>query len=88
VFHFIEQYSSCPILHSSCGTLEGLAKLNELLTDLKTRQIFNNYSNDNLYAILFAPVKSIAKKSSDSEAASVDRLEELILMIQRLLLKE
>ncbi|BCN29311.1 TetR/AcrR family transcriptional regulator [Anaeromicropila herbilytica] len=87
VFHFIEQYSSCPILHSSCGAMKGLSDLNNLLTDLKKREILNNYSNDNLYAILFSPVKFIAKKHDSSEIAS-ERLEELISMVQRLILKD
>jgi AcrR family transcriptional regulator len=87
VFHFIEQYSSCPILHSSCGMIKGPEELNQLLTDLKNRQIFNNYNNDNLYAILFSPVKMIAIKTCKSENTATERLDELVYMIQKLFLK-
>ncbi len=88
VFHFTEQYSSCPILKSSCGSMRGPANLNQLLTDLKDKQIINNFSNDNLYAILFSPVKSIAIKNYDSESIATERLDELVSMLQKLLLKD
>lgn len=88
VFHFIEQYSSCPILKSSCGSMSGPANLNHLLTNLKEKQIINNFSNDNIYAILFSPVKSIAIKNYDSESVAKERLDELVFMLQKLLLKD
>jgi len=88
VFHFTEQYSSCPILKSNCGSMRGPANLNQLLTDLKNKQIIHNYSNDNIYAILFSPVKSIAIKSYDTESVAAERLDELVFMLQKLLLKE
>jgi len=88
VFHFIEQFSTCPVLQSSCGLMKGPANLNQLLTDLKKRQIFNNYNNDNLYAILFSPVKMIAVKTCESEKVAMERLNELIYVIQRALVKD
>jgi len=87
IFHFIEQFSTCPALQSGCGFIKGPGNLNQLLTDLKRRQILNNYSNDNLYAILFSPVKTIAVKRCDSEEASKDRLNELIAIIQKALIR-
>jgi AcrR family transcriptional regulator len=86
VFHFTEQYSSCPILHNSCGLMKGPADFYQLLTELKNRQILNNYSNDLLFAILFAPVKAIASKDYECPNSSKERLDELVLMIQKLLL--
>ena len=87
IFHFIEQYSSCPILQSSCGLMKGPADLYQLLTELKSRQVFIDYSNDILYAILFSRVKSIALKNYESEQVATKRLNELVSMVQLLLIK-
>jgi len=88
IFHFIEQFSGCPSLQNSCVLMKGPADLDRLLTDLKQRQIFNDYNNDNLYAILFSPVKSIAVKTCDSENIKMERLDELIYIIQKALIKD
>ncbi len=88
IFHFIEQFSGCPVLQSSCGVMRGPADLTQLLTELKRRQILNNYNNDNLYAILFSPVKSIAVKPCETEQMESERLDELIGIIQRILIKD
>jgi len=88
IFHFIEQYSSCPVLQNSCGLMKGPANLNQLLMDLKNRHILNDYNIDNLYAILFSPVKTIAVKNCASEDIATERLDELIYIIQRALLKD
>lgn len=88
VFHFIEQFSACPVLQSSCGSMQGPAALNQLLTDLKKRQILNNYNNDNLYAILFSPVKTIAIIACEPENIAMKRLNELIYIIQKALIKD
>ncbi len=88
VFHFIEQYSSCPILHRSCGVMKGPEDLDQLLTDLKSREILNNFNNDNLYGILFSSVKTIAAKTYDSKKIATDRLDELIYIIQKALIKD
>lgn len=87
IFHFIEQFSTCPALQANCGFMKGPGNLNQLLTDLKSKQILNDYNNDNLYAILFSPVKTIAVKSCNSEATAMERLDELIAIIQKALIK-
>lgn len=88
VFHFIEQFSACPILQSSCSSIKGPSALNQLLTDLKRRQIINNFNNDNLYAILFSPVKMIAVITCEPENIAMKRLNELIYIIQKALIKD
>lgn len=88
VYYFIVQYSSCPILNNSCGALKGLKDLNQLLTELKDRDIINNYNNNNLYAVLFSTVEMIATKSCEKKTNAADNLEELIIMIQKLCLKK
>lgn len=87
IFHFIEQFSGCPALQNNCVLMNGPANLNQMLTDLKKRQIFNNYNNDNLYALLFYPVKSIAVKTCGSENTKMERLDELIDIVQKALIK-
>lgn len=88
VYYFIVQYGSCPILHNSCGMIEGLKDLNQLLTELKHRNIIHNYNNNNLYAVLFSTVEMIATKTCEMENNVADNLEELITMIQKLCLTE
>lgn len=88
IFHFIEQFSGCPSLQGSCGLMRGPGDMNRLLTDLKNRQILNNFNNDNLYAILFSPVKAIAVKTCDTENNKAERLDELIYIIQKALIKD
>lgn len=87
IFHFTEQYSSCPILQSSCGLMKGPDDFYQQLTDLKDRQILSDYSNDILFAILFAPVKAIAIKDYECPNSTSERLDELVHMLQKLLLK-
>lgn len=87
IFHFLEQFNACPALINSCGLLPGPTELDGLLTELKRRQILNNFDNNNLYAMLFSPVKTIALKSCGSREADMQRLDELIYMVQRALLR-
>ncbi len=88
IFHFIEQFSTCPALQNSCCQMKGPADLNQLLTDLKRRQILNDFNNDNLYAILFSPVKTIAVRTCDSENTAMERLDELVYIVQKALIKD
>ncbi len=87
VFYFIEQFDTCPALCNSCNTVRGSAYLNRLLTELKQKHVLGDFDTDNLYAILFAPVKRIACHS-ESDKSAPDRLEELIRMIQKALIQK
>lgn len=87
IFHFVEQFRSCPSLQEGCHNLQGPVLLNNILTHYKEEGIFNDFHNDNLWSILFFPVKSIAGRSCCSKIDEKVRLEELILIIQRALLK-
>lgn len=88
VFCFIEQFNTCPALYNNCGAAQGSAYMNRLLTELKQRHILGDFDNDNLYAILFSPVKMIASRSCDSGETAEDRLDELIEMIQKALTRD
>ena len=87
VFYFIEQFDTCPALCSGCTAMRGTAYLDRMLTELKQEHILGDFNTDNLYAILFSPVKSIACRSGAGESAP-DRLDELIEMIQKALIQK
>ena len=86
IFHFVDQFSSCPALASQCSEKKGIYNLNKLLEELKTEKILKDFQIDNLVAILFSPIKSIAIKPCISEAKQSELLKELIVIIQNALL--
>lgn len=86
-YYFIEQFDTCPALCSECdAAVRGSAYLSRLLTELKRKHILGDFDTDNLYAILFYPVKRLAVRSGESEEPDEDRLDELIRMIQKALI--
>lgn len=86
VFHFVEQFSTCPSLQVGCHELHGPALLNNILTEYKVQGVFQNYHNDNLWSILFYPVKAIAGRTCGNRIDEKERLEEMILIIQKAIL--
>ncbi len=82
VFCFMEQFDTCPALCSGCRAERGPAYVTRLLAELKKKHILGDFDPDNLYAILFSPVKQIACHSGSGEPPE-DRLDELIRMIQK-----
>jgi len=88
IFSFVEQFSHCPSLASSCTGNQGVYKVNDLIWEMKKNRIIKNYSNDNLLAIMFYPVKTIAADYYKSEAEKAVLLRELISIIQETLLIE
>lgn len=88
IFSFVEQFSNCPSLVNRCTKNQGMCKVNNLILEMKSNQIIKNYSNDNLMAIIFSPVKSIAIDHCKSEEEKAELLKELIGIIQEALLIE
>ncbi len=86
IFHFVDQFSNCPALSSQCSRQNNISNLNTLLEELKTNKIIRNFRNDNLVAILFYPIKSIAIKQCTGEFEQDALLEEMITIIQDALL--
>ncbi|MCB2294427.1 TetR/AcrR family transcriptional regulator [Clostridium algoriphilum] len=86
IFHFVDQFSSCPALASHCLERRGINNLNNLLEEMKEKRVFKDIQNDNLVAILFYPVKSIAIKQCTGESEQASLLEEMIMIIQDALL--
>lgn len=87
IFHFVDQFSSCPSLHEGCQVLQGPISLNGILKEYKERGILNNFNNENIWAILFYPVKTIAIRPYSTGTASQEMLDEMILIIRKALLK-
>lgn len=88
IFHFVDQFASCPALSNQCSSRNGIHTFNEFLDEMKRKDVFKNYRNDNLRAILFYPVKSIAMNPCIVDTDKPELLNELIEIVQQVLLKE
>ncbi len=88
VYHFVEQFGSCPSLNQGCMALKGPELLNKRIYTFKETGLFNNYDNSNIWAMLLYPVKGIASKTCDMATSKDERLNELIDMIQQTLIKD
>jgi hypothetical protein len=86
IFHFVDQFSSCPALASQCSDMKGINNLNDLLEEMKEKRIIKDFQNPNLVAILFYPIKSIAIKQCALENEQDKMLSEMITIIQEALL--
>lgn len=86
IFHFVDQFSSCPALASQCSEQKNINNLNILLEEMKKKRVIKNFRNDNLIAIIFYPIKSIAIKQCIGEFEQVELLDEMITIIQEALL--
>ncbi|MCJ7687909.1 MAG: TetR/AcrR family transcriptional regulator, partial [Clostridiaceae bacterium] len=86
IFHFVDQFSSCPALVSQCSDMKGINNLNDLLEEMKEKRIIKDFQNPNLVAILFYPIKSIAIKQCALETEQDKMLSEMITIIQEALL--
>jgi Transcriptional regulator len=87
IFSFVEQFSTCPSLASGCSEIRSMCGIHNLIAEMKNKQIIKNYSNDNLLAIIFYPVKAIAVDHRKSEGERADLLNEMVEIIQEALLK-
>ena len=87
IFHFVDQFRSCPSLHEGCNALQGPKSLNSILREYKERGILNDFNNENIWSILFYPVKNIAVMPHDAEPSSEELLDEMITIIRKALLK-
>lgn len=82
VFSFVEQFSNCPSLANGCSGKKGVCNIYNLIAEMKHNQIIKNYNNENLLAIIFFPVKSIAVDTHKSDVERADLLQEMIKIIQ------
>ena len=86
-YHFVEQFDFCPTLKKGCCTLHGPDMLNAMLTEYIAHGIINSYDTKNIWGMLFYPVKAIANKPCTIETSPEDQLNEMIMIIQKALLK-
>ncbi len=86
IFHFVDQFSNCPALACHCRELRGVYRLNSILDEMKARRIIKDFQNENLIAILFYPIKSIAINQTRREEERSELLQEMIKIIQDSLL--
>lgn len=86
IFNFVDQFSNCPSLASNCEEIKGICKLNNLIIEMKNKNMIKDYNNDNLLAIIFYPVKSIAVNNHKNEEERAALLQEMIEIIQDTLL--
>lgn len=86
VFHFVDQFASCPALANQCSARNSIYKLNNLFDEMKRKRIFKDLRNYNLKAMLFYPTKSIVMNSCINDDEKSELLEELIRIIQDALL--
>jgi len=88
IFSFVEQCSRCPTLSGCRAEKQGVSEIFDLTREMKRNGIIRNYSDENIAAILFYPVKAIAMDQHSSEAERESRLDELIEIISRALLAD
>ncbi|HEY5563729.1 MAG TPA: TetR/AcrR family transcriptional regulator [Clostridiaceae bacterium] len=86
IFHFVDQFSNCPVLACQCSEKKGMNNLKILLEEMKEKRVIKNFKNDSLIAIIFYPIKSIASRQWIGEVEQVVLLEEMISIIQDVLL--
>jgi len=86
VFHFVDQFSSCPALVGQCSERRGISNLIKLLEEMKENKILKDFKNDNLIAILFSPIKNIAINKCIDEFQKVELLKEMMRIMQEALL--
>ncbi len=82
IYSFVEQFSNCPSLANSCAGKKGICNIYHLINEMKSNRILKEYSEDNLLAIIFYPVKAIAADNHKSEAERAILLQEMIKIIQ------
>ena len=87
VFSFVEQCSRCPTLSEHVSEEECSCDILDLIHIYQERGILRRFSDWNMGAMLFAPVRFLASNRCAMENGAAERvLEELIGMLQELLL--
>ena len=85
IFSFVEQCSCCPTIQENVCAKDCCMDVFELIHDYQRRGVIRTYSDQNITAVLFAPVKYMAMNRR-SYPHPEDALSELIQMMQNLLL--
>ena len=84
VFSFVEQCAHCPTLAEYVSQQECCCGIFDLIHQYQARGLLRRYSDANLAAVLFAPVRFLAANHKGGPVEP--QLRELVAMLQRLLL--
>lgn len=87
IFSFVEQCSRCPTLSDSFSEKECSCNLLELIHEYQARGTIQPFSDLNISAVLFAPVRFLVLNRQWIEKDEDVLLDELVHMIQHMLLK-
>ena len=85
IFSFVEQCSRCPTLSEYAAEDECCCTVFDLLHAYQARGVMRPYSDRNLGAVLFAPVRFLAMDHGPADAGEA-QLAELVRMLQEMLL--
>lgn len=86
-YHFVEQFGSCPSLNQGCQNLNGPSLLSDRILHYKKSGAFHDYDDENIWAMLLYPVKGLSQNACDQSITADQRLDEMIKMIQKTLVK-
>ena len=87
IFSFVEQCSRCPTLSDGFSEKECSCNIIDLIHEYQMRGMIRSFSDLNISAVLFAPVRFLALNRLWLEKDEDILLDELVCMLQRLLLK-
>ena len=85
IFSFVEQCSRCPTLSEQVSEEECSCDILDLIHDYQARGVLRPYSDWNMGAVLFAPVRFLAMNRCETGCGE-EQLGELIRMLQQFLL--
>ena len=86
VFSFVEQCSRCPSLSERVSECDCCTDMFDLIHEYQRRGVLKSYSDRNLEAVLFSPVRYLAANRPRRESEADAELSELVRMLQELLL--
>lgn len=88
IFSFVEQCSRCPTLSSRFSEKESSCHITDLIHEYQARGAIRSFSDLNISAVLFAPVRFLALNRQWFEKEEDVLLDELVRMVQRMLLTQ
>ena len=86
IFSFVEQCSRCPTLSSCFSEKESSCHITDLIHEYQARGVIRSFSDLNINAILFAPVRFLALNRQWLDREEDALLDELVRMVQLTLL--
>jgi AcrR family transcriptional regulator len=86
IFHFVEQFSSCPALANQCTEIKGTFNLYMLFNEMKEKKIIKDFQNINISAVMFSPIKYICNNHCSTEEEKREMIREMIKIVQTAIL--